>query len=58
MTTKTFCRMFFLAVAGIAGLAAGPLHKPGIGQIATVMEGRNNRLQPQVNGLRDGLEEL
>jgi putative ABC transport system substrate-binding protein len=58
MTTKTFCRMFFLAGAGIAGLAAGPLQKPGIGHIAIVMEGRNIRLQPQLNGLRDGLEEL
>jgi putative ABC transport system substrate-binding protein len=58
MTMKTFCRLFFLALAGMSGLAVGPVEKPGSGHLATVMEGGKIRLQPQLNGLRDGLEEL
>jgi putative ABC transport system substrate-binding protein len=54
----TFCRKLFLALAAIMGLGIGPAQKPGPLHIVIVMEGRNIRLQPQVNGLRDGLEEL
>jgi putative tryptophan/tyrosine transport system substrate-binding protein len=54
----TFCRILFLALAAIMGLGIGPAQKPGPLRIVVVMEGRNIRLQPQVNGLRDGLEEL
>ena len=50
--------MFFVAVAGMSALALGPVQEPGMGHVVIVMEGRNVRLQPQINGLRDGLEEL
>jgi ABC-type uncharacterized transport system substrate-binding protein len=56
--TKTFCRMIFLALAAMMGLGIGPARKPGTLHVVIVMEGHNIRLQPQVNGLRDGLEEL
>jgi putative ABC transport system substrate-binding protein len=55
--TKTFCRMLFLVLAAMMGLGIGPAKKP-VFHLAIVMEGRNIRLQPQINGLRDGLEEL
>jgi len=58
MTTKTVCCMLLLALAAAMGLGIGPAKKPGPLHVAIVMEGRNIRLQPQVNGLRDGLEEL
>jgi putative ABC transport system substrate-binding protein len=56
--TKTFSRMIFLALAAMMGLGIGPARKPSAFHVVIVMEGRNIRLQPQVNGLRDGLEEL
>jgi putative ABC transport system substrate-binding protein len=56
--TKTFCHMFFLTLTAMIGLGIGPAQKPGTLHVVIVMEGRNIRLQPQVNGLRDGLEEL
>jgi putative tryptophan/tyrosine transport system substrate-binding protein len=56
--TKTFSRMIFLALAAMMGLGIGPARKPSALYVVIVMEGRNIRLQPQVNGLRDGLEEL
>jgi putative tryptophan/tyrosine transport system substrate-binding protein len=55
--TKKACRILLFALAGIMGLALGPAQK-SIPQLALVMEGVNVRLQPQVDGLRDGLEEL
>lgn len=56
--TKTFCHMLFLTLVAMMGLGIGPARKPGMLHVVIVMEGRNIRLQPQVNGLRDGLEEL
>jgi putative tryptophan/tyrosine transport system substrate-binding protein len=56
-TMKTVCRMLFFALAGMTGLAFGPVQK-SIPHLVLVMEGVNVRLQPQVDGLRDGLEEL
>lgn len=56
--TKTFCHVLFLVLAGMMGLGIGPAEKPGPLHVVVVMEGRNIRFQPQVNGLRDGLEEL
>jgi putative tryptophan/tyrosine transport system substrate-binding protein len=56
--TKTFCRMLFLALAAFSGLGIAPAQKLGTLRVVIVMEGRNIRLQPQINGLRDGLEEL
>jgi putative ABC transport system substrate-binding protein len=50
--------MLFLTLAAMMGLGIGPAQKPGTLHIVIVMEGRNIRLQPQLNGLRDGLEEL
>jgi ABC-type uncharacterized transport system substrate-binding protein len=58
MMTKTFWRMSILALAGMTGLGIGPVQKPSILRLVIVMEGRNIRLQPQINGLHDGLEEL
>lgn len=52
------CRIFFLVLAAMIGLGMGPAKKPGLLHVVIVMEGRNIRLQPQINGLRDGLEEL
>src|SRR5688500_11698438 len=54
---KTGCRILFFTLAGMMGLALGPVQK-SIPQLGVVMEGVNVRLQPQVDGLRDGLEEL
>jgi putative ABC transport system substrate-binding protein len=56
--TKTLWRLCLLALAGTLGLGAAPAPKTGTLHVVIVMEGRNIRLQPQVNGLRDGLEEL
>ena len=56
--TKTFRQMLFLTLAAMLGLGIGPAQKRGTLDVVIVMEGRNVRLQPQVNGLRDGLEEL
>jgi len=56
--TKTNWRLFILALAGMIGLGMGPVQKPSILRVVMVMEGHNIRLQPQINGLRDGLEEL
>jgi putative tryptophan/tyrosine transport system substrate-binding protein len=58
MMTKTFCRLLFLTLAALTGLGIGPGQSPGTRYVVIVMEGRNVRLQPQINGLRDGLEEL
>jgi putative ABC transport system substrate-binding protein len=55
---KTFGRMFFFALAATTGLGVGPAQKAGTLHVVIVMEGRNITLQPQINGLRDGLEEL
>jgi putative ABC transport system substrate-binding protein len=54
---KLFCQIVCLAGAVIA-LAGAPVPTPRIPHIVILMEGRNIRPQPQVNGLRDGLEEL
>jgi len=56
--TKTNWRLSTLALAGMIGLGMGPVQTPSILRVVMVMEGRNIRLQPQINGLRDGLEEL
>jgi putative ABC transport system substrate-binding protein len=40
------------------GLGAGPVEKTRNLRVLMVMEGNNRRLQPQINGLHDGLEEL
>src|SRR5512147_2544984 len=56
--TTTYCRMMLLTLAAMIGLGIGPAQKPNPLHVVIVMEGRNIRLQPQVNGLRDGLEEL
>lgn len=50
--------MLFLALAALGGLGLGPGPKPNTLHVVIVMEGRNIKLQPQVNGLHDGLEEL
>jgi len=50
--------MLFLTLAAMMGLGIGPAQKRGTLDVVIVMEGRNIRLQPQVNGLRDGLEEI
>jgi putative ABC transport system substrate-binding protein len=51
-------RMSLVTLAATLGLGAGPAVKPGTLHVAILMEGRNAQHQPQVNGLRDGLEEL
>jgi putative ABC transport system substrate-binding protein len=56
--TEIMRRMSSLVLAATLGLGAGPPVKPGTLDIVIVMEGRNIQHQPQVNGLRDGLEEL
>jgi putative ABC transport system substrate-binding protein len=53
---KTFCRMVLLALAALTGL--GFARKPDTLHVVIIMEGINIQLQPQINGLRDGLEEL
>jgi putative tryptophan/tyrosine transport system substrate-binding protein len=50
--------MVFFVLAAMVGLGIGPAQKRGTLDVVIVMEGHNIRLQPQVNGLRDGLEEL
>jgi putative tryptophan/tyrosine transport system substrate-binding protein len=55
---KTFCRMVLLALAALTGLGFGPARKPDTLHVVIIMEGINIQLQPQINGLRDGLEEL
>jgi putative ABC transport system substrate-binding protein len=54
---KLFYQAVCLAGAVIA-LAGAPVPTRPIPHLVILMEGRNIRLQPQVNGLRDGLEEL
>ena len=56
--TKPICHMRFLVLAALMGLGIGPARRSGALHLVIVMEGRNIRLQPQVNGLRDGLEEF
>ena len=56
--TKTFRTLLFLVVVATVGLGTGPAQKAGPLYVVVVMEGYNIRLQPQINGLRDGLEEL
>jgi putative tryptophan/tyrosine transport system substrate-binding protein len=55
---KTFCFIVLLGLAALTALGLGPASAYGTGRIVIVMEGNNVRLQPQINGLRDGLEEL
>jgi putative tryptophan/tyrosine transport system substrate-binding protein len=55
---KTFCFIVLLGLAALTALGLGPAPASGTGRIVIVMEGNNVRLQPQINGLRDGLEEL
>ena len=50
--------MVFFSLAAMLALGIGPAEKRDTLDVVIVMEGRNIRLQPQVNGLRDGLEEL
>jgi putative tryptophan/tyrosine transport system substrate-binding protein len=50
--------MVLLALVALMGLGPGPAPVPGTRRVVIVMEGNNIRLQPQINGLRDGLEEL
>jgi putative ABC transport system substrate-binding protein len=54
---NTVCRILSFALATMMSLALSPVDKR-MRQLVIVMEGRNVRLQPQVDGLRDGLEEL
>jgi putative tryptophan/tyrosine transport system substrate-binding protein len=56
--TKIVLRMSSIALAAMIGLGAGPIEKTRILRVVMAMEGHNIRLQPQINGLRDGLEEL
>jgi hypothetical protein len=56
--TKILCHMVFFSLAAMLALGIGPAQKRDTLDVVIVMEGRNIRLQPQVNGLRDGLEEL
>jgi putative tryptophan/tyrosine transport system substrate-binding protein len=53
-----FCRMVFFALAALTGLGFGPARKPDTLHVLIIMEGINAQLPPQINGLRDGLEEL
>jgi putative tryptophan/tyrosine transport system substrate-binding protein len=55
---KTFSRMVLLALAALSGLGFSPARKPDTLHVVIIMEGINIQLQPQINGLRDGLEEL
>jgi putative ABC transport system substrate-binding protein len=50
--------MSIIALVATMGLGAGPIEKTRILRVVMLMEGHNIRLQPQINGLRDGLEEL
>lgn len=54
---NTVYHIVFFALAAMMSLALSPVDK-GIRRLVIVMEGRNIRLQPQMDGLRDGLEEL
>jgi putative ABC transport system substrate-binding protein len=55
---KSSCRTVLLVLAALTGLGLGPSPIPGTLRVVIVMEGSNIQLQPQINGLRDGLEEL
>ena len=55
---KSSCRTGLLVLAALTGLGLGPAPTPGTFRVMIVMEGSNIRHQPQINGLRDGLEEL
>jgi putative tryptophan/tyrosine transport system substrate-binding protein len=55
---KSSCRTVLLLLAALTGLGLGPGSTPGPLRVMIVMEGSNIRLQPQINGLRDGLEEF
>jgi putative tryptophan/tyrosine transport system substrate-binding protein len=55
---KSSCRTVLLVLAALTGLGLGPAPTPGTFRVMVVTEGSNIRLQPQINGLRDGLEEL
>src|SRR5215813_9633969 len=58
MMTKIVLRMSIVALVAMMGLGAGPVEKTRNLRVLMVMEGNNRRLQPQINGLHDGLEEL
>jgi len=58
MVTKIVLRMSIVALVAMMGLGAGPVEKTRKLRVLMVMEGNNLRLQPQINGLHDGLEEL
>ena len=54
---KRFCWIVLIIVVAFTGLGVGP--QPSvIRRVEIVIEGRTTRIQPQVSGLRDGLEEL
>jgi putative tryptophan/tyrosine transport system substrate-binding protein len=55
---KSSCRSVLILLAALTGLGLRPVPLPGTLRVMIVMEGSNIRLQPQINGLRDGLEEL
>jgi len=50
--------LFRLLFVGLIGLGLGPVKQSEVRRVEIVIEGRTNRVQPQVSGLRDGLEEL
>lgn len=55
---KTFCRLFVIATAAFAGLGIGPTRPPKIPHVAILVEESAGPVRSQLNGLRDGLEEL
>jgi putative ABC transport system substrate-binding protein len=55
---KSSCRTVLIGLAALTGLGLGPAPISGTLRVMIVMEGSNIRVQPQINGLRDGLEEL
>jgi ABC-type uncharacterized transport system substrate-binding protein len=54
---NTVYHILSFALAAMMSLALSPVDKR-IRRLVIVMEGHNIRLQPQIGGLRDGLEEL
>ena len=56
--SATLRRMILMTLAATLGLGAGPPVQLRLLHVVIVTEGSNTQHQPQVNGLRDGLEEL